>query len=118
MNKKTVEWLVYLEKEHAEKTLEKLRSLFSVAQVGSRQLVILRGSAEQKDQLQAMEGVQAVFEGSSPPEMSEELDLSEYLFVKAWSIRQQVKPKTRPGEGLDWDAEGFEAPGISEDDLM
>jgi hypothetical protein len=118
MNTKKLEWLVYLEKEHADNTLEELRSQFSVAQVGSRQLVILRGSAEQKDQLKALNGVQEVFEGSVPSNLIEGLDLSEYLFVKAWSIRQQVKPKTRPGEGLDWDAEGFEAPGISEDDLM
>ena len=118
MSTKSLEWLVYLEKENAEETLAELRTQFSVAQIGSRQLVILRGSAAQKEQLKAVGGVQEVFEGSVPLDLSDGLDLTETLFIQAWSLRQQVVPKTRPGQGLDWDAEGFDAPGISEDDLM
>jgi hypothetical protein len=40
----------------------------------------------------------------------EELDEGARLFVKAWRERVPSKPH-RPGEGLPWDAPGFEPPG-------
>jgi hypothetical protein len=48
--------------------------------------------------------------GESPPgDVVEELDEAERLFVEGWALRRQGKPE-RPGEGLDWNAEGRRPP--------
>jgi hypothetical protein len=48
--------------------------------------------------------------GEDPPDdVVDELDDSERLFVDGWLLRRRGKPE-RPGEGLDWDAEGRRPP--------
>jgi hypothetical protein len=48
--------------------------------------------------------------GEVPPDdVVDELDDSERLFVDGWLLRRRGKPE-RPGEGLDWDAEGRRPP--------
>jgi hypothetical protein len=48
--------------------------------------------------------------GDSPPDdVVDDLDESERLFVDGWALRRRGKPE-RPGEGLDWDAEGRQPP--------
>ena len=118
MSDNDLEIIVYLDDEHAETAIESLRSQFSVSQVASRQVVMVRVPAEQVGQVAAVEGVQGVFDHEFPQNLMENLNLSESLFVRAWSLRQSDGTKKRLGEGLDWDAEGFEAPGISEEDWI
>jgi hypothetical protein len=54
---------------------------------------------------------------SPPPDVLEDLDADEHLFVEGWLVRQAGKP-ARPGEGLDWDTPGRlppDPPGPPED---
>jgi hypothetical protein len=118
MNNEELELLVYLQDEVAEQALERLRSHFSVTQMASRQLAIVRVSPGQEREVQSVEGVQGVFERTVPENLFTHLNFSESLFVKAWTLRNREGSKERPGEGLDWDAEGFEPPGISEGDWI
>jgi hypothetical protein len=69
----------------------------------------------------AVPGVAAVSEGAVAPELVAGLDEAEALFVRAWARRLGVPGQPRPGEGLDWDARGFEPPdgppGVESDGL-
>jgi hypothetical protein len=59
----------------------------------------------------AMAGLRAlasVFEPGTAPDTTT-LNQSEALFANAWHSRQTTA-KQRRGEGLDWDAPGFEPP--------
>ena len=106
-----LELLAFLYKEQAEVTLDELRARFSVSQVASRQLAILRVSPGLSDQVEQVDGVRAVFEGHVPQDLLADLDPMEKLFVTAWEMRKDATDKPRSGDGLDWDAKGFEAPG-------
>ena len=46
---------------------------------------------------------------SGDPGVLDELDAGARLFVDAWRSRPLDKPE-RPGDGLPWDAEGFQPP--------
>ena len=63
-----------------------------------------------KAELEALPGVDAILTpGDSPgEEWIASLTRAEALFVQAFLRRS--RPKERPGEGLDWDAEGFLPP--------
>ena len=115
MTANELELLVLLEEEHAEATLESLKADFTVSQVASRRLLILRAGAGESEQVETVEGVQAVFENQVPEKISTEMDLTEKLFVRAWIMRQEYQRKVRPGEGLPWDSEGFEAPDLPQE---
>jgi hypothetical protein len=58
----------------------------------------------------AIPGVAAVSEGAVTPELIAGLDETTALFVRAWARRIEVPRPLRPGEGLAWDAGGFEPP--------
>lgn len=48
--------------------------------------------------------------GETPPhDVTDELDDTERLFVDGWALRRRGKPD-RPGDGLNWDAEGRRPP--------
>jgi hypothetical protein len=110
------ERMVYLQEEHAEATLSELRARFTVLQVASPHLAVLRVEEDQLEQVAEVEGVDKIIDVEIPQEILDKLDSAEELFATAWVMRQQTKTKIRPGEGLDWDAEGFEAPDPSPDD--
>jgi hypothetical protein len=63
-----------------------------------------------KEEMQTMNGVNAVLEpGESPVgDIIGALTDTEALFVNAYA--QRSRQKERLGEGLDWDAEGFLPP--------
>ncbi len=48
------------------------------------------------------------FGGDVPEVVLRELSEAELLFVAAW--RQRRRPKIRPGDGLPWDAPGYQPP--------
>jgi len=67
--------------------------------------------AADEDGLRAIErspAVHSVFAGEVPPEALERFDQVTRAFAKGWNERR--RPKERLGEGLSWDAPGFEAP--------
>ena len=80
-----------------------------VTQQMSPRVVIIESEAP-RDELQAMQGVQAVLEPgeSAAEEVRNTLTSAEDLFVAAYT--QRARAKERPGEGLNWDAEGFLPP--------
>jgi hypothetical protein len=67
--------------------------------------------AADEDGIRAMERsteISAVFADDVPPDVLDRLDPVTRAFAAGWNARRQ--PKQRRGEGLAWDAPGFEAP--------
>lgn len=104
------EVLFILASEGAEETLTRLQRHVRIEHVLRPRVVLARapGGVE----LQALQRIPGVAVVTARP-LSEgvwpELTPTEQLFVQAWLQRQE--PKTRPGEGLPWDAPGFKPPG-------
>jgi len=71
-------------------------------------LAIVAASEEDLQALARRPEVQAVFRGDVPPEALARLDEPARLFAAAWNERH--RPKVRRGEGLPWDAPGFDPP--------
>ena len=59
--------------------------------------------------LRELPGVAAVLT-SGADKMPDGLEPGEVLFVEAWATRQRAGKRDRLGEGLDWDAPGFQPP--------
>ena len=75
-------------------------------QAGDRVFLVAGTDAES---LRNAPGVAFAAEVPPPNEAIEGLTEEEQLFVDAWLLRR-TQTKSREGEGLDWDAEGFEQP--------
>lgn len=104
----TDQWLVVLDAEHPEDLRAELGAYGRVTQSVSPRVPVLGQLTDRStEDLVVTDGVLAVTKGALPPEVIEKLDPQEALWASAWAQRQ---PKSRPGEGLDWDAEGFESP--------
>lgn len=103
------ERLVVLADDAADAALAELRSYGRVTQVASRRLVVLE-SEEDPAVLGSLPGVVVSTASELPVEVASGLDEGEALFASAWSSRMRQETKTRPGEGLSWDAPGFQPP--------
>ena len=55
--------------------------------------------------------VVGVYEQDVPPDVLAGLRPEERLFVEGWTLQQASKDKSRSGDGLSWDAPGFQPPG-------
>jgi len=106
------EYLVILEPSAATEALEHLRSGHWVIQVGSPRVVVVVVSPGETPPSSETPGVVAVSGGALPADIIEELDEQEALFVAAWTSRITGPEKQRRGEGLPWDAPGFEPPDL------
>lgn len=71
-------------------------------------LAIVTADEEGLRALERKPEVRAVFTGDVPPEALARLDEPERLFAAGWNERH--RPKKRRGEGLPWDAPGFDPP--------
>jgi hypothetical protein len=101
------EVLVLLEPRLADEALAQLRAVAVVTQVLPPRLALVRADPETMGRAAQIAGVRDVYD-DTPPELPPDLTPAERLFVSAWEARRQ--PKTRPGEGLPWDAPGFQPP--------
>lgn len=101
------EFLVLLETRLADEALAQLRAVANVTQVLPPRLAIVQADRETTARAARIEGVLGVYD-DAVPEVPPDLTPSERVFVSAWEARRQ--PKTRPGEGLSWDAPGFLPP--------
>lgn len=101
------EFLVVLEPRLADLALAHLRATGNVTQVLAPRLALVRADPDAMARAAQIEGVLNVSDDTLP-ELPQDLTPSERLFVSAWEARRQ--PKTRPGEGLSWDAPGFLPP--------
>ena len=104
------ELLVILDPASAAGTLGRLRRSHRVTQVGSPRVVVLRISPGEPPISQSTSGVMALTMGTLPNWILKELDDGEVAFVRAWERRMAGAKKERTGEGLSWDATGFEPP--------
>jgi hypothetical protein len=86
---------------------------YPIVHAVSRRVFVVETPADASStDIAALPGVAAVSEGGVASEILEGLDETEALFVAAWSRRRGESKKQRRGEGLDWDAAGFEPPDL------
>ncbi len=73
-------------------------------------LAIVESDEDARAALRTAPGVLGVGEPDLPDDVRARLTDTERLFVDAWVVGRQ--PKTRRGEGLAWDAPGFQPPDL------
>lgn len=99
-------WLVILDNPAGRPALEAAGKVLQSS--GDRVAVI---DASDADAIRALPGVRSVTEGAPDAATLADLDEGSRLFAEAWREQRKMATKQRPGEGLDWDTPGFEAPG-------
>ncbi|XXF76507.1 hypothetical protein P2318_26130 [Myxococcaceae bacterium GXIMD 01537] len=105
----TREALVIVESSQADETLARVGQRVTLTQRLPPRLAIVRGERGDLDAVSHLPGVITVSEGAVPEPVLRRLSPTEQTFAEAWALGRQ--PKTaRPGEGLPWDAPGFEPP--------
>ena len=72
-------------------------------------LLVVEADEQVAQELRVLPGVDDVISGMHNIPSSS-LNESEQLFVQAWQRSRHLDDKQRPGEGLNWDAEGFLPP--------
>lgn len=72
-------------------------------------LLVVEADEQVAQELRVLPGVEDVISRMNNI-LPNSLNESELLFVQAWQQSRNLDNKTRPGEGLNWDAEGFSAP--------
>jgi hypothetical protein len=103
--------LVLLPEVGASAGLHRLRGTYRVVSLLEPRIAILEVSEGELTQLRQDRSIAAVYQDTIPPEVLQRLHPQERLFVKAWNLQRATQGKGRPGEGLPWDAPGFQAPG-------
>lgn len=88
--------------------LDEKKGTIRVVQRASPRVCVVAGPEEEVDRLKATPGTYVIGAGTNP-EIIEKLNPSESLFVRGWMINK-TSQKRRRGDGLSWDAPGFEAP--------
>jgi len=79
-------------------------------------MVVVSGEWDPASTLSAIPDIRRVYADDAAAEELESdevfraLSREEALLARAWLLRQQQTERQRPGEGLAWDAEGFEPP--------
>lgn len=107
------ELLVVMSEGAADDAGPQLLGGFPIVHAVSPRVFVIESSADGSSAaVEALPGVAAVSEGGVASEILEGLDETEALFVAAWSRRRGESKKQRRGEGLDWDAVGFEPPDL------
>jgi hypothetical protein len=71
-------------------------------------LVIVAADQDAISNMKRSAEIKALFTDEIPPETLDGFDEVTRAFAVGWNQRRQ--PKQRPGDGLPWDAPGFEAP--------
>lgn len=105
------EYLVLLDESELATSLAGLRQRGAVTQVASPRLVVFAADHAHAAGIESYPGVVGVFTGSLPADVIESLGDSEAIFAAAWALRHAgTSPKQRYGEGMSWDAPGFQPP--------
>jgi len=76
-------------------------------QIGGR-IALAAIDAAARRALEQDPGVAGVFDDDVPEGLRDDLSDGERLFVDAW--RERARGKSRTGDGMSWDAPGFDAP--------
>ena len=101
------EFLIILELRLANEALPQMQAVGNVTQVLLPRLALVQADADTMTRVARIRGVLHVYDDPFH-KLPADLTPSERTFAAAWQARQQ--PKTRTGEGLPWDAPGFEPP--------
>ena len=101
------EVLIVVTGQLPDEAASRLRERFRVTQSASPRVFLGRGQPDPG--WPPPPGVHVFSTPDVPEEVLRALDAREALFVAAWRLRW-TGPKQRRGEGLDWDAPGFEPP--------
>jgi hypothetical protein len=99
------ESLVILGADVAAATVEALVRVHQ--RFGERVLVI---HADDAARLHALRGVEVVASGSQTAVPATGFTETEQMGIAVWNTRGDIEKKTRRGDGLPWDAPGFDAP--------
>lgn len=106
------EILVLLDPRSAAEALDRVRATFRVVHVASPRLVVVEAETDTAPEsvLARTPGVvSAAAGGAVQPLGDHALSAEERLFVDAWVLRlRETVAKQRPGDGLPWDADGFQ----------
>lgn len=116
MSTEKIEILVILEPDAADATLQGLHDQYHVLQVFSPTMVLMLVDEDDIPVVKELEGVSVVHDSEIPEEEFPDWKEEESLFGQAWNLRQQSFDKSRKGDGLEWNAEGFEAPDAFEEE--
>jgi hypothetical protein len=101
------ELLIVLESQPASETLARLRAVATVTQVFPPRLALVQAGPDTRTRVARIPGVLHV-QDDPAGKLPADLTPAERAFAGAWQAGQQ--PKTRAGEGLPWDAPGFDPP--------
>ena len=74
-------------------------------------ILVLEADEAALTALRADANVAGVYDQAVPPDVLAGLGPEERLFVEGWIQQQAGKDKSRRGDGLSWDAPGFQPPG-------
>lgn len=102
------EQLIIITGQIPDETVNKLRERYRVTQSVSNRVFLVRG--QPSEGWPALEGLYTFSTADIPDWILSSLDQRESIFVAAWRLRLQMPAKKRTGEGLDWDAPGFQVP--------
>ena len=80
-----------------------------VSALPPRLLVVAAADEQVAHGLRVLPGVDDVISGPTST-LPDSLNETERLFVQAWQQGRQSHEKQRPGDGLNWGAEGFSPP--------
>lgn len=105
----TPEALVIAEASRADDTLSRVGQLVTLTQRLPPRLAIVRGERGALEAVSRLPGVLLVAEGAVPESALRQLNPTERIFAEAWTVGRRSK-SFRPGDGLSWDAPGFQAP--------
>jgi hypothetical protein len=72
-------------------------------------LAIIEIDPQKVETVRSQEGVSALYDDAVSETVLQQLTSAERLFAEAWDRSRQAKP-ARPGDGLPWDAGGFQPP--------
>jgi hypothetical protein len=106
------EHLVILEPRLADQARAAIEAVAVVTQVLRPRLLLIRADAKAEERIARIAGVVGVY-NAAPSQTPSDLSPEERVFIAAWEARSQ--PKSRPGEGLPWDAPGFVPPDVPTD---
>lgn len=101
------EFLVVVDPARSREVLARLGEAVAVSQIFTPRLALVRDDPGAQERARSIVGVVHV-RTDDPRDLIPDLTPSERLFIAAWVER--ARPKMRRGEGLNWDAPGFEPP--------
>lgn len=101
--------LVIVQDDQAESAMARVGLVARIAQRLPPRLAIIEIDPGEVERVRSVEGVRALYDDTVSETVLQQLTPAERLFAEAWARSRQARP-SRPGDGLPWDAEGFQPP--------